>query len=281
MSAFFGRMVGYEPFALFAILLQLLGWTRFRLGGRREGCGFLAAGVMLGGVIDWAPFFFVAALAIVEALDLGAKETPSPAALAVLLGTGAGVAALDLAHLAFAGGLTSFREVLASNRPLVGGLAPVDFVLGHLESFRRYFTHAGLASAIVVAIALGRPRGGLGRAVLPDDPVLRRFLAVTALAPLVWVLAAPAWADVHPYWKFYFLPYTAMSAALVVGTLARSMAFRPWLFRTLLILFALEVAATSAYMLHLRHTRASDYAVREIAKIRRLYLRPSSARSTP
>lgn len=281
MSAYFGRMVGYEPFALFAILLQLLGWTRFRLDGGREGLGLLAAGVALGGAIDWAPFFFAASLALVEAFDLPAKRTPSPAALAVLLGTGAAVAALDFAHLALTGGLAAFWDVLAKDRPLVGGLPPVDSFLGHLEGFRRYFTHAGLVSAIAVAVALCRPRGGLGRILPAEDPVLRRFLAVSALAPLAWVLAAPAWADVHPYWKFYFLPYTAAAAALVVGTLARGVSSRPRLFRALLILFSLEVAATSAYMLRLRHTRPSDYAVREVANMRRLYLRPTSAPSAP
>jgi len=281
MSAFFGRMVGYEPFALFPVLLQLLGWTRFRQVGGREGLGLLTAGIVVGGLIDWAPFFFAGLLAIVEALDRMAKRTPSSAALAVLLGTGAGVAALAVAHLALAGGLVGLREVLAKNRPLGGGPPPVDFLLGQLEGFRRYFTHAGLASAVAVALALGRPRGGLGRALLPDEPVLRRFLAVTALAPLAWVLAAPAWANVHPYWKFYFLPYAATSAALVIGTLARGVSSRPRLFRSLVALFALEVAATSVYMLRLRHTRPGDYAVQEVAKIRRLYLRPSRAPSAP
>jgi hypothetical protein len=281
MSAYFGRMVGYEPFALFAVLLELMGWTFFRLGAGWKGCAALGAGVVLGGLIDWAPFFFAVALAIVEALDLARKRTPSPAAFAVLLATGLGMAALDVAHIAFAGGLASFREILASNRPIVGGLPFVDSVLGHFDNFRRYFTHAGLVSAIAVAAALVRPHGRFGRAALPNDAVLRRFLAVTALTPLAWVLAAPAWSDVHPYWKFYFLPYTAASAALVVGALVKRRATRPRLVGSVLILLALEVSVTSAYMLRLRHTRTSDYAIREIARIRQLYLRPSSAPFAP
>jgi Dolichyl-phosphate-mannose-protein mannosyltransferase len=281
MSAFFGRMVGHEPFALCAILLQLLGWTRFRQEGGRGALVLLAAGIVLGGAVAWAPFFFVAALAIVEVLDRAARRTTSAAALVVLLGAGGAVLAFDLAHLAYAGGLASFREVLARDRSLVGVLPLLDSLLGHLEGFRRYFTQAGLVSAIAVAVAVCRPRSGLARALRTDDPVLKPFLAVAAIAPLGWVLAAPAWADVHPYWKFYFLPFTAASVALVVGGLARGVSTRPGLSRSLLVLLALDAAATSAYMLRVRHTRPSDYAVREVANIRRLYLRPSSAPDTP
>ena len=275
MSAYFGRMVGYEPIALFAVLLELVGWTLFRQEGARKGLLLLAAGIALGGFIDWAPFLFAGVLAAVELLDLRAKRTPSAAALAVLLGTGAAMLTLDLAHLAAAGGLASFGDVLAKDRSL-GGPSAADFLLGQLEAFRRYFTHAGLGSALAVAFVLVRPHGRFARALRLDDLVLRRFLAVAALAPLAWVLAAPAWSDVHPYWKFYFLPYTGASAGLVAGSLARGLASRPRLSRAILTCFAFEVAATSAYMLRLRHTRESEFAVQQTARIRGLYLRPSS-----
>jgi hypothetical protein len=281
MSSYFGRQVGYEPICLFAILLQLLGWVRFRQSEGRGGLGLLAAGVVVGGLVDWPSFFFVAALAVLEVLDLRAGRTFSRAGLAVLLVGGAAAFAFDLLHLALAGALAEFGDVIAKVRPLGGSLGPVDSLLGHVEGYRRYFTHAGLVSALAVAAAVLRPRGRLARALGTDDPILERLLAVAFLAPLAYVLAAPAWADVHPYWKFYFLPYTAISAALVVGALAKGVSFRPRLFRSLLALFALEVAATSAYMLHLRHTRVNDVAGREIARIRQTYLKPSSAPSAP
>src|SRR5262249_28553349 len=61
MSAYFGRMVNYEPACLFAILLQLTGYATFKQDGARKGLVRLSLGIVFGGLIDWGAIFFAAA----------------------------------------------------------------------------------------------------------------------------------------------------------------------------------------------------------------------------
>lgn len=284
MSAYFGRMVGYEPFGLFAALLMLNGWVQHRQKGGRAGLGLLAAGILLGGLIDWAPLFFAAALGVVEIVDLVRGTSPSRSALATLGLAAAGVLLLDLLHLAVAGhgALESLKEILAQGAvPGRPGLSPLDFVLGQLEGFRRYFTHAGLVSALLVGAALLSPPGKLASSLCPADAVFLRLLAASGGAALAYVLAAPRWAEIHAYWKFYALPFTVLAMVLVTGAIGRGMARRRPLVLTLAFLFGAEVLVTSSYMLHLRHTRIGEYAVTETAKLRREFLSPRSAPPGP
>ncbi len=284
MSAYFGRMVGYEPFGLFAVLLMLNGWVRNRQDGGRSGLGLLAAGIVLGGLIDWAPFFFVAALGVVEVGDLFRGATASRRALVTLVSAATGVLVLDLLHLAMAqhGALASLGAILvqgaAPGRP---GLSPLDFVLGQIEGLRRYFTHSGLASVLLVAAALFSPRGRLSSSLIPADPILVRLLSASGGAAAAYVLAAPRWAEVHAYWKFYALPFVVLAMTLVARAIVSGMARRRPLFLALAVLASAEILVTSAYILHLRHTRVGEYAVTETARLRRDFLRPRSAPPAP
>jgi hypothetical protein len=284
MSAYFGRMVGYEPFGLFAVLLMLNGWIRYRKEGGRIGLGLLVAGIVFGGLLDWAPLFFAAALGLVELTDLLRGNGVSSAALRTIAFAAVGVLAFDFLHLAVAGhgALASLAAILARGAvPGRPGLSTVDFLLGQLEGFRRYFTHVGLLSALLVAAAFFRPGGKLAASLRLADPVVFRLLAATGGAALAYVLAAPRWAEVHAYWKFYALPFTVLAMTLVAGLIGRGIASRPSLFLPLALLLGVEVLVTSAYMLHLRHTRDGEYAVTETAKLRRDFLRPRSAPLTP
>ncbi|MFI5182274.1 MAG: glycosyltransferase family 39 protein [Thermoanaerobaculia bacterium] len=284
MSAYFGRMVGYEPFGLFAVLLMLNGWTRHRMEGGRAGLGLLAAGIVLGGLIDWAPLFFAVALGIVEIVDLLRGTGGSRPGLATLAVASTSVLLVDLLHLAVAGhgAFQSLAAILAEGAvPGRPGLSPVEFLLGQLEGFRRYFTHAGLVSALLVGTALLRSRGRLAETFGLADPVLLRLLAVTGGASLGYVLAAPRWAEVHAYWKFYALPFTVLAMTLVAGALRRGMVPHRQLFLALAFLASAEILVTSVYMLHLRHTRIGEYAVTETAKLRRDFLCPRSVPPAP
>lgn len=284
MSAYFGRMVGYEPLGLFAVLLAMNGWTRHRMEGGRTGLGLLGAGIVFGGLIDWAPLFFAAFLGLVEAVDLVRGASASRTALTTLVTAAGGVLLFDFLHLALAGhgALASLAAILARGAvPGRPGLSAVDFVLGQVEGFRRYFTHAGLLSALLVAAALLRPRGKLAASLRLTAPVTFRLLAATGGAALAYVVAAPRWAEIHAYWKFYALPFSILAMTQVAGAIWRGVMLRRPPAIAIAFLLGGEVLVTSGYMLHLRHTRVGAYAVAETAKLREDFLRPRSAPLTP
>jgi hypothetical protein len=279
MSAYFGRMVGYEPFGLFSVFVQLLGWTLYRRTGGGRWLLLLGSGVVLGGLLDWAPLFFTASLGTVEAVDLLAGRRSQRAALAVLALAGIGVGAFDLAHFAWAGrgAVRELSDVFAKASPLTPrAFTWLDLAQNQLDVFRRYFTHTGLVATALLAGALVARRGRLLAAFGVADPLLSRLLASSGGAGAAYILAAPAWAKVHPYWQFYLLPFAATAVGLAVETLLRRAA-RSRRALALLGCAGLEVLATSAYTLHLRHTRVGVYAVEQTRVFRSLYLRPKSA----
>jgi 4-amino-4-deoxy-L-arabinose transferase-like glycosyltransferase len=283
MSTYFGRMVNYEPLCLFAILVQLYGFVRYRLGHRR-GLIWLVAGILMGGVIDWASFFFAAALAVVEGVDLFLRRSRSAIPLALMGAAAASVFAFDLAHLWYASsdGFESLRNVAASSRPFDPNLTVRRFVFGQIDTFRRYFTHVGLIASVLVWVSLARPRRPLSSALFttahPD--VLRRTLTAASLAAVAYVLAAPSWAMAHQYWQFYFLPAVVLSILTFWTFLERSIRARPGrALRALQVICVVDLLISSAYWLHFRHTRVEAYAVETTAMLRARFLAPSSIAS--
>src|SRR4051794_40576712 len=85
MSAYFGRMVNYEPICLFGIMLLLFGYVRFKRYERSRDLAWVALGIIWGGLVDWPSFFFAAALAVVEMLDLARRRTTHATLLVVLV----------------------------------------------------------------------------------------------------------------------------------------------------------------------------------------------------
>lgn len=283
MGAFYGRMPNYEPFALFAVLLQLLGWLDVRLGRRRSGLLLLASGVVLGGLVDWGPFFFAGAIALLEARDLLRKRIASPAALVVAGGSALAVGLFDLWHLWWAGGgtLSPLASILTSSAPAAGsGWDAIDWLEGQVENYRRYFTHAGLLSSMAVLLALLFPRPRALRALLdlPGRDLLVRLLVLSGGASAAYLLAAPSWAMVHQYWQFFFLPFAALSTVLLLRALvaARGAPGRraPRAPRVVAALLAVELLATSAFVLSVRHGRVERYAVETTAALRASWLAP-------
>lgn len=285
MSAYFGRMVNYEPLGLFAVLVQLSSYAAWKLGGTRRSLVGLSLGVLLGAFVDWSSFFFTLALAAMEGADVLRGRSRSRALVLVLVTTGLSAFLLDVAHLRYAahGSLGAFSEVLGKNRPLweeTRKLTPASFVMSQLETFRRYFTHAGLISSLLAGFCLVERRGALSKRLLdvPERALVKRLLAVSLGAALAYVLAAPRWADMHHYWQFYFLPFVVLAMVLVFRLLGRkALEGSGALFTGLRVAFALEVLLTSAYMLRLRHTTEEAYAVRQTAFVRANYLVPRSA----
>ena len=285
MGAYFGRVVNYEASSLFAVMIQLCGWATFRQRGSHAGLAWLAFGIVLGGFIDWASFFFVAAIAAAEAIDLARKRLRSAAGLFVILVSAASVLFFDVWHLWYAGhgSLAPLREVLA--RELPGGAKSVSlprFASTQFETFRRYFTHAGFLSSIAVAVALVRPRGRLAGALftMTERETTSRLLSASGGAALGYVLVAPWWASTHAYWQFYFLPFVAISMVLVCRFLAREATEKRRLgARVLLALFLIEVGVTSVYVLRMRHRKVGAFAVRKTLEYRENYLVPKSLKS--
>lgn len=283
MSGYFGRMVNYEPLCLFAVLVQVLGYVRYKRHGRRGDLLLVAAGVVGGGLADWPSFFFAAALAALEALDLARRQTRSPALLATLVVAATSIFAFDLAHLWYAarGSVQALGGVVASNQPLWSVDASLSrFVLGQLDTFRRYFTEVGLISTLLALWAIARTGSAASPRLFDGMPgwLVRRVLVATLGAAAAYVLAAPAWAMMHQYWQFYFLPGVVLSIALAWMRLERALRERPsTTLRMLRIAFILDVLIASAYWLHFRHTRPESYAIEATASMRTLYLAPKSA----
>lgn len=280
MAAYFGRMVNYEPVCLFAVSLQLLGWTAYAGAGGRRWLAVLGLGIVLGALVDWPAFFFALALALVSLPGAIGGDRRARAALAVCVAAGAGMAALDLLHLRWAAGgsLEALSSAVRQNVEAGAGRESLlDLLEMHFDSFRRYYTHAGTVACAAAALAAARPRGRLGAALLPhlDGALVRRFLLATGLAAGGYVAVAPSWSGVHPYWKFYFLPFAAAAVGLALVLLRRLGGRAP---RVVLWVLSAELLLASAYQLRLRHTREGAYAIETTARIRAERLRPSDWR---
>jgi hypothetical protein len=295
MGAFFGRMVNYEPLCLFAVLLQLTGYVLWRQGAARRGLLVIVVGIVLGGLIDWPALFFAAAIIAAVAVDAARSRPIEPAGahprrvgqprlppsrmapVAVLAASTGGIFLVDAGHLWLAGSgsvgsLRLFDQVLAGAwRAQWGSLNPVAFVLGQLETARRYYTDAGLVSAVLVAAALLVFRWPPAAFLLDDagDGLLRRLLVISGGAALAYVLAAPTWARIHAYWQFYTLPFVVLAMLLVGRALLRLGRERGRLLaRTLLAVFVVDTVIGSASTLYFRHTTRSAHTVRQVAELR-------------
>ena len=279
MSTYFGRMVNYEPLCLFAILLQLYGYARYKLGGR-FGSTYLATGIVLGGLIDWPSFFFAAAIAAVELVDLLRRRASSIRLLALLVVLAPAVFVFDLWHLWYAGrgGVEALGGVLSANRPMwEQEFTLTRFFLGQLDTFRRYFTHVGLLSILVALLAMTAPRWEVTRGLfnVAHAHVVKRTLLAAGIAAVAYLLAAPSWAMAHQYWQFFFLPAVVLSIMLAWGLLERGVRTRKTrILRVLRVVCILDLLISSAYWLHFRHTRVEAYAIETTAMYRSRFLAP-------
>ena len=270
MGAYFGRMVNYEPLCLFGVLLQLLGFVDYQRTGERRFLWLLGGGIVLSGLVDWPGFFFAAAIGLTGAFHGFRGDVRGWRVFFVAAGVSVSVFAFDLFHLWWAsGGSLATLSTVASSSAQGETLfsSPLEFLAGQFDSYRRYFSHTGLVATLLVAGLVLAPKAKLSRELQPR----RSMLVASGCAATAYVLAAPSWASVHPYWKFYFLPFVAAAVALLFECLRL---LPPIAARTAMALLLVEMAATSAYMLRLRHTREGAYAIETTAKFRARYLRP-------
>jgi 4-amino-4-deoxy-L-arabinose transferase-like glycosyltransferase len=280
MSAYFGRMVNYEPLCLFAILVQLHAYVRFKRTGQSRDLIWLAVGIVVGGFIDWPSFFFTATLASGEITDVVRRRSSAFRLLAVLVISGTSAFVFDLWHLWYAGADTITALVgVASTNHWQPDFTVTRFLGGQIDTFRRYFTEIGLISVLLVGGCLARPRTQLSRNLFDVEhaDVLKRMLLGAGAAAGLYVLTAPSWAMAHQYWQFYFLPVAVTSIALLWALLQRAIVAHPtWLLRGLRVVCILNVLIGSAYWVYFRHSRVEAYAVEATAGFRSTFLTPRS-----
>ncbi len=285
MSVYFGRMVNYEPLCLFAILLQLTGYASFKQDASRGGVVRLSLGILVGGLIDWPALFFAGAITVAEVADALKSQPRTFVPAVVPLLSAMAIVVFDVWHLWYAGhgSLVLYRDM--HSLPWSAewkAVRPVPFVASQVEVLRRYYTHVGLISSVVVAFAMACPRARLADSVfnVADGGFLKRLLAITGGAACAYVLAAPPRAQVHAYWQFYALPFVVLSMLLVWRVLRRAAARNHALIaRALLAIFVLDVTLSSVSMLYYRHTTPSAHAVRQTARFRATSLAPLSVRA--
>lgn len=287
MGAYFGRMVNYEPLCLFAILLQLEGYIALKREDSTWPLVRLVAGIVLGGLIDWPAFFFAAAIAAAEAIDVLRGRARSFTPLAAVVVAAIATFLVDVWHLWYAGGgnLGPLGRVLAQN---LSPVSPGKFANAQVTHFRKYYTDVGLVASVIALLVWLPPRAGGGRVDIPSvvrgagGALVRRCLAVSGAAALAYVLAAPSWATYHPYWKFYFQPYVVLSIVLLGLLMWRRIAERRSLAWVAVgVILAVDIVVGAATTLHYRYTHPSSYAIKMVERFRADYLVPASLNAGP
>ncbi|HSX80340.1 MAG TPA: glycosyltransferase family 39 protein [Candidatus Saccharimonadia bacterium] len=273
-SAYFGRMVGYEPLGLFCVMLQLYTYSSYRLRGRRASLVLLAAGVILGGLVDWPPLYFSLGLCVIEFVGW-LRGSRTGCAWLVLAAAGTIIVFFDLIHMAYAcGSLERLAAAVFNNPHVVGQTAvrPMKFVLTQAEVQRRFFTHAGLTCSMLTLLSLLGP----ALRVIPAEPrLLRELLGVCFGAGFAYLVSIAGYAMSHQYSQFYLLPTAIISMVLAWNALCSLRQRRPnYLLTFLAALFVIDVAATSAVTLYYRHTHPEAYALRTTAHMRMHSLLP-------
>jgi hypothetical protein len=283
MSAYFGRMVNYEAPCLFGILLQLVGFVNYSLTARRRSLAWLCAGIILAALVDWPAFFFAAAIGLAGAWSAYRGDVRGKWVFWVAAITSASMLVFVLGHLWWAarGSLEALTTHAQTSTP---GATPLTglgvFLTGQFHHFRRYLSHTALGAGLFVVILALAARTRLSRSLLGGDQgsLRGRVLWITGTAASAYVLAAPSWASEHPYWKFFFLPFVAVSVALLFEALN---GFNRTVRNTVGILLMAEIVWTSATMIHLRHTRKGAYAVEATARMRSQFLTPEDVLPPP
>ncbi len=257
MSAYFGKMVNFEPLVLPFLIGAVVGWWRWADRVARGWPTLAGACVALGALIDW-PILLAPLVMVADGLGRWRR------------GEGAHVArasgALALGTLVVAAGVAFWVS-----RP-VGGAElgrAVGFRLRLHEGYswwrlagklvdynRRYFTEPVFAASLAAAWLLARR--ARQRALASRERLLALFGAV-GIFPVV---AFPTSARYHAYWQFYLLPYATLALAYVLDELGTRLPGR-----ARHVVYAAVVAGivvSSGVTLVGRYARPSGYVARQM-----------------
>jgi len=260
-AAFYGRMVNHEVLALPAIVLLVDRYFATARGGGWRAAAGLAVAATVGAFLAWVTFFAIAACAAHAALSIRRPQL-YPAAgrtLALLMGLGASLFSVDVAHIAWVRGDLSDLSKILSRRLGAGQ----DY--GALAWARKMFGFSRRLATLSGTLALGwlavRSARGLTRRIQlrPLEEIGAVFL-VTGLGYLV-VFNWGAWQ--HHYWQFPLLPAVVIALALAVTGLMRSVSVGPHraASRVVLVLLVVEILVTSAVGISTRHTSPEDRVI--------------------
>jgi len=260
MSAFFGKMVNFEPFVLPFFIGAVV--TYWRSAEQRRGWPLLAVVlVALGTLIDW-PVLLVLPVLLADSVRRWRRGEGREALVAALGATGAGLAVAAIVA-AWASGAVGLHELGAAARfrlRLHGGY-PWWRLAGKLVDYnRRYFTEPVLAASLVAAGVLIRD-AWRGRVLSPRA----RLLALLGAAGVLPVVLFPTSARYHAYWQFYLLPYATLAVAEVLERFASRL--RPGRRRLVYAVVVLWVIGASAATLTTRYTRPSGYVARKVREL--------------
>lgn len=256
--------LGEEVPAPCPVLLKLFAYAFYYQKNRKSfALGLLAFGVIWGGLIDWPTLYFTLTLLGVEVGAWIRGQASSRRLMLVLALCGFGIFVFDLWHMAFAtGSLGSLRNIVSVHHLFPKEkLHPLKFVLINLEMNRRYYSHMGLLSSLLVATGIVW-RTRWRESVFQGQPVLlRRLLWVCLVSGGGYLFCIMRYSFSHHYSQFYLYPFVIFSTILIWKKIANlSHANSCWL-RLVPALFWLDIFATSYYTLYFRHTHPLGYAM--------------------
>jgi 4-amino-4-deoxy-L-arabinose transferase-like glycosyltransferase len=261
MSAFFGKMVNFEPLVLPFFIGAIVSWWRGTEAGRGGRPGLTGALVVLGTLIDW-PILLVLPVLLADGVRRWRRGEGTAAVLAALGVTGVALA-VAAAVAVWTSGAVGLGELgaAASFRFHLHGRYPWWELAGKLFDYnRRYFTEPVLAAAAVTAGILVRD-AWRGRPSVPRT----RLLALLGVAGLLPVVLFPTSARYHAYWQFYLLPYETLAVADVLERVGARL--RPAPRRLGYAVVVLWLVGASAVTLRTRYTRPSGYVERKVREL--------------
>lgn len=258
MSAYFGKLVNFEPFLLPFMIGTVVAYWRWAEGARDAWLGASFTFATLGALIDW-PILLVLLVLVTDALRRWRRQSGRRFLVAAFVGLGLGfaVAAGVAVWTSGAVGLGELRRASTYRLTLHGRYQWWQLAGKIFDYNRRYFTEPVLAGSALVAGIIVRD-AWRGRRVSARLRLLALFGAAGALP----VVAFPSSARFHPYWQFYLLPYAILALAHTLDLLSgRLVPTRRWLLTATVVCW-LVVDAT--LMLSLRYARPSGYVVRKV-----------------
>jgi len=267
MSAFFGRMVNYEAPCLFAVVLLLLGYAKRKADASPAALALTGCAIVLGMLLDWPIVLFAGALVAVEVI--ASRRDADWPLVATIAGVTAAMTILNASHVWFAaqGAFAEMHGYVSSDWPWNGrNFSLAQFVWRLMTWFAWLFTCTGAIAFAATFVALFARRWSAG--------ALRRIVAASIIAPAVYVVAAPGWAFVHPYWMFYFLPAVAISLTLLSQFVWERARAGNTTMRAATVVFAIEMIATSAHTLTRLHRTVNPYDVEQTRYFRTTFLAP-------
>ena len=261
MSAFFGKMVNFEPFVLPFLIGVVVSYWRWAEGKGRGWIGLAALLLAAGTLVDWPALLAVPVVAADTARRWWRSE--GRAYLGVSLGAcvlGLGVGGAVAAWAGAGVGSSELTAALSYRLYLHGDYAWWRLVGKLVDYNRRYFTEPVLVASVAVAGILVRD-GWRGVSFSPRA----RLLALLGAVGILPVILFPSSARYHAYCQFYLLPYATLALADMLERVGARLAPRP---RTLLYAgVVVWIVTASAITLHYRYTNPSGHVAKTVQEL--------------